>query len=74
MKDLYRDTRKAQIAGVCAGLSDVLDIDINVVRILFLASVFILGGGGALVYGLAWIMIPPKRATARIAQRRETNP
>ncbi len=57
MKKLYRNPDGKVIAGVSQGLAKFLDIDITVVRVLFVLSIF-LGGTGLLVYVVLWIILP----------------
>ena len=57
MKKLYRNPDGKVIAGVSQGLAKFLDIDITVVRVLFVLSIF-LGGTGLLVYAVLWIILP----------------
>jgi len=56
-KKLYRDTEEAMVAGVCSGLSHYLKIDVSVLRVLTVLTVF-LGGSGLLAYLILWITIP----------------
>jgi phage shock protein PspC (stress-responsive transcriptional regulator) len=43
--------------GVCGGLADYFNIDVTVIRVLFLIlSVF--GGTGLLIYLVMWIIVP----------------
>ena len=58
-KKLYRDERRKVIGGVCAGLADYFDIDIAIVRALFLLT-FIFMGTGLMVYIVLWIVLPRK--------------
>jgi len=58
-KKLYRDEHQKVIGGVCAGLADYLNIDVSIVRVLFLAAL-ILKGGGFLLYVILWIVLPKK--------------
>jgi len=58
-KRLYRDEHRKMIAGVCAGLADYFGIDVTVVRVLFLATL-ILKGGGLMIYIILWIVLPVK--------------
>jgi len=60
-KKLYRDTDEAMVAGVCAGLSHYLKIDVSVLRVLSVLAVFI-GGSGLLAYLILWITIPKARS------------
>lgn len=58
-KKLYRDEHQKVIGGVCAGLADYLNIDVSIVRVLFLLSLA-LKGGGFLLYIILWIVLPKK--------------
>ena len=56
-KKLYRDMERASIAGVCSGLSAYFNIDLIIVRIIFLVLLF--GGGfGFPLYIILWIVLP----------------
>ena len=59
MKRLYRNTKEAKIAGVCAGLANYFDIDPVIIRLLFILSIF--WGGGIIAYIIAWIIVPDIR-------------
>jgi phage shock protein PspC (stress-responsive transcriptional regulator) len=48
------------IAGVCGGLAKYFDIDPTIVRVLFVVSIFI-GGGGILAYIILWIVVPEEQ-------------
>jgi len=54
---LYRDTDDVRIAGVCSGLAIYFDIDIALVRILFLVAL-LLGSAGFWLYVILWIAVP----------------
>lgn len=56
-KQLYRDIDNAKIAGVAAGLSNYFNIDLIVVRIIFLIFLFV-GGFGFPLYIILWIVLP----------------
>ena len=58
MKRLYRDKTHYKIAGIFSGLSDYLNIDPVIIRLVFLFGLFL--GGGLLVYIIAWFVIPIK--------------
>jgi phage shock protein C len=54
---LYRSNTDKVIGGVSGGLADYLNIDVVIIRILFvLLALF--GGGGVLIYIILWIAIP----------------
>ena len=58
-KTLYRSRTDRMIGGVAAGLADYFDIDTTIVRVLFVISIFI-GGGGIIAYIILWIVVPEK--------------
>lgn len=58
-KKLYRDESRKTIGGVCAGLAEYFDMDIAIVRALFLLT-FIFLGTGLMAYIVLWIVIPKK--------------
>jgi phage shock protein C len=51
-----------KIAGVCAGFAEYFDIDVTIVRVVWLIAA-IFGGGGVLAYIIAWIVMPEAPAT-----------
>ena len=53
-KILYRDKENGVIGGVSKGLSNYLKIDANIIRIVFIVSLFF-GGAGLLFYLLLWL-------------------
>lgn len=57
MKKLYRSTEDIRIAGVCGGLAVYFDIDPTLVRIIFLAALF-LAGSTLWVYLIIWLVTP----------------
>lgn len=50
---LERDTNNAWVAGVAAGIAERYNVNVFLVRVLFVAS-FFLFGIGLLVYWLLW--------------------
>jgi phage shock protein C len=58
-KKLYRDEYHKKIAGVCAGLAEYFNIDVAIVRVVFVLAL-IFHGGGFLIYIIFWIVLPKK--------------
>ncbi|MGC4081364.1 MAG: PspC domain-containing protein [Vicinamibacterales bacterium] len=60
------------MAGVCAGLADYLDVDVTLVRALWLALTIVPGAivGGVLAYLLAWAVMPIGVSTRPVMRRR----
>jgi len=58
-KKLYRSKTKKMIAGVCGGLADYFDIDISLVRLIFVAISLVTAIIPMLIfYVIAWIILP----------------
>jgi phage shock protein PspC (stress-responsive transcriptional regulator) len=68
-KRLYRDPDNKAIAGVCSGLALYLDIDVILVRILFLVALFV-GGTGFWAYIIFWVVAPQARSAAQKCEMR----
>lgn len=68
-KRLVRPRAGRAIAGVCAGVAEYFDIDVTVVRLVWLL-VGIMTGVGLISYPIAWIVIPeePLLLTAPMGQ------
>jgi phage shock protein C len=67
-KQLIRPREGRMIAGVCAGIGDYFGIDANVVRIVFAALTIFSVGAGALVYLIAWAVLPEEGEKSSIAE------
>ena len=58
-KKLYRSKKDKQLAGVCAGLAEYINIDVTVVRLIW-ALFVVLAGAGILAYIVCALIIPEK--------------
>jgi phage shock protein PspC (stress-responsive transcriptional regulator) len=69
---LVRIPAEGKLAGVCAGIADYLDVDVTLVRALWLALSIVPGAiiGGIVAYVLAWIVMPEGKATRTASARR----
>lgn len=56
-RKLYRSTTQKMIAGVCAGWAEYLNVDVTLVRLVFVVLA-LLGGPGILLYIILWIITP----------------
>jgi phage shock protein C len=56
----YRDKRHGKVMGVCAGFADYTGFDVALVRICFLAAVFMSGGSVLPFYFIAGWVAPTK--------------
>jgi phage shock protein PspC (stress-responsive transcriptional regulator)/small basic protein len=57
-KRLYRITDGAVIGGVCTGIAAYFNIDVNLVRLIFIVATILTGGGVIVAYILMMILIP----------------
>ena len=57
VRKLTRSTTERRIAGVCGGIAKYLNVDVTVVRILFLIAL-LCGSLGFWVYLIVWIAAP----------------
>ena len=58
-KKLYRSTTDKMLGGIAGGLAEYFDIDSTLIRVLFILTVF-LGGGGIIAYIILWIIVPER--------------
>jgi phage shock protein PspC (stress-responsive transcriptional regulator) len=55
---LRRSRSDRMIAGVCGGIARMFNIDAALVRILLVAATILGVGTGAVLYVLAWMIVP----------------
>jgi phage shock protein PspC (stress-responsive transcriptional regulator) len=62
VKKLTRLPKQGQIAGVCAGIAEYFDVDVTLVRLIFIVLAIITGGGMIIAYIVMAIVIPADEA------------
>lgn len=67
----YRDKRNGKLCGVCAGIADYTGFDVALVRICFLAAMFMSGGGVLPFYFIAAVVAPTKPEVFERVDREE---
>jgi phage shock protein C len=67
----YRDKRHGKVLGVCAGIADYTGFDVNLVRVCFLATVFMSGGSVLPFYFIAAMVTPTKPRQFDLEDREE---
>jgi phage shock protein C len=67
-KTLVRNANNRIVAGVCAGVADYLDVDVNLVRIVVALLTLFTAGTGILAYLAAWALIPEAGQKSSIAE------
>jgi phage shock protein C len=56
-RKLYRSRTDKQVAGVCGGLAAYFNVDVTLMRVLFIL-LGILGAAGIILYIAMWIIVP----------------
>lgn len=69
---LYRSQQQRMIGGVAGGLAEYFEVDVTLVRLLWVLAVFA-GGGGILAYIIAWILIPEEKDISSFARESSQN-
>jgi|SRR5450631_1062743 phage shock protein C len=65
---LTLSSRDKKIGGVCGGFAQYFDMDVTLVRIIWVLLIFAPPGVGLIAYPLAWLIMPkeePAMAAAR---------
>lgn len=57
-KKLFRNEHDKMIAGVASGLAAYMQVDVTIIRLLFVISVPFLAGAGLIAYVVMWIIVP----------------
>ncbi len=57
-RPLQRVMREKKIAGVCAGFAHYFDMDVTLMRIIFLVLLVTPPGVGLIGYLIAWVAMP----------------
>ena len=61
-RPLTRSVYDKKIAGVCAGVAKYLDVDVTVVRVIWLILTFFPPSVGLIAYIIGWIVMPKEPA------------
>jgi phage shock protein C len=64
---LTLSSRDKKIGGVCGGFAEYFDLDVTLVRILWVVLIFAPPGVGLVAYPLAWLIMPKEEPTVRAA-------
>ena len=71
-KRLYRDVKNGKVSGVCAGLADYFDIDVTLIRVVWLI-LLLCAGSGLLAYIIMALVVEPKSVVLkRMQEEQET--
>lgn len=58
-KRLYRDAERKKLLGVCSGLANYLDVDVTIVRLIWVLM-FFCAGVGVVAYLICALIMPVK--------------
>lgn len=61
MKKLYKSETEKKIFGVCAGFAEYFDIDVTLIRVIWIIAFFV-GGSGFLIYIICAIIMPSEKS------------
>ena len=64
-KKLERDTSNMMLEGVCSGFAKYFDIDVTVIRLLWVLMTFMTSGSGIILYIIMAIVMPPDNITKK---------
>jgi phage shock protein C len=64
---LVRPRQGRKIAGVCAGLAEYFDLDVTLIRVIWLVILFA-GGAGLIGYIIGWIVMPEEPLPVSVPQ------
>ena len=67
----YRDKRHGKLMGICAGLADYTGFDVSLVRVCFVAAVFMSGGSILPFYFIAGFVTPNQPDSAAREDRQD---
>lgn len=73
-RKLYRDVENQKIAGVAAGISAYLNVDVTLIRVILLLLVLIGVGSIIPIYLILWIVIPEAKTAAQKLEMRGEEP
>lgn len=62
---LYRDGESRVLGGVCSGMAAYFNIDVVILRVIFVLAVFLSVGAAPLIYIVLWIAVPKAKTTAQ---------
>ena len=72
-RKLMRSSTDKKIGGVCAGVGNYLDLDVTLVRVLWVLA-FLCGGTGLLLYVILWIVLPVEPLYVPVAAQTTPGP
>ncbi len=76
-KRLVKDKKDSMIEGVCSGMAKYLDVDVTLVRLLWILAIFLTQGMALLFYIIAAVVMPnpedPKKSSSRTSSAKTSS-
>lgn len=69
---MYRDDESRILGGVCSGLAYYLNVDVVLIRVIFILIFFGMGAG-LLAYLILWVVVPPAITADQKAEMKSPN-
>lgn len=69
VRRFFRDTDNRLIGGVCSGLSSYMNVDVVLIRIIFVVAL-LLGSAGFWIYVIIWLIAPAARTAVQKCELR----
>lgn len=63
-RKLYRDIDESIVAGVASGMAKYFQLDVTLIRIIFILIIVLTSGVALIGYALLWLLVPEARTTA----------
>ncbi len=63
-KKLYRNEHNKMVVGVASGVATYVEVDVAIIRLLFVLSTIFIAGAGIVAYIVLWMMTPVKNDPA----------
>ncbi len=57
-KKLYRNEHNKMVVGVASGVATYVEVDVTIIRLLFVLSTIFVAGAGIIAYIVLWMMTP----------------
>src|SRR5712691_5916843 len=64
---LMRPLRGRQVAGVCQAFAEYFDLDVSLIRVVWVLVAIFSGGAGVLAYLIAWFVFPSEAEVQVVA-------
>ena len=67
---LYRDGDRRVLGGICSGMAAYFNMDIVMMRVIFVLMFFVIGPFNIILYFILWVVVPKAKTTAQRLEMR----